>query len=405
MGRVILHIDLDAFFCSVEENRNPSLRGTPFAVGGRPDGRGVVSSCSYAARHFGVRSAMPLARAIRVCPNLTIISPHHKEYSIVSKEIMDLLFKWTDTIEQISIDEAFLDISQLMENHYDLAKEIQAEIRKSFNLPCSIGIASNKLIAKTANDFGKISSRKYSTPQAITIVPEGQEADFLKELPVEALWGVGPKTAQKLANLNIVSIGQLAELPTDQLEKLFGKNGKELSSRSKGIDNRPLITSHEPKSFSNEITFSKDVNDYQILISTTGKLVGRVCSRLRKFNLVSSTIILKLRWGDFTTITRQKSFSLPTNETSFIFEQATHLLDRHWIPDKKVRLIGISVSGLTKSTQQMSFFDKHPINKKTLLPGLTAAVEKIQNQYGKKIIHFGFNQEKDNQNYDLEDSK
>ena len=194
MARKILHIDLDAFFCSVEENKNPSLRGKPFAVGGRPDQRGVVASCSYAARKFGVRSAMPMARAMKLCPELIIVSGRHGEYGKISKQVMDYLGTLTPLIEQVSIDEAFLDLSDLPESGESLAKSIQKTIQEQYHLPCSIGVATNKLVAKIATDAGKAANRTDHSPQAITNVAPGMEAEFLAPLPAQALWGIGPKT-------------------------------------------------------------------------------------------------------------------------------------------------------------------------------------------------------------------
>jgi len=280
MERRIIHIDLDAFFCAVEENKDSTLVGIPFAVGGKPNERGVVSSCSYAARFYGVHSGMPMARAIRLCPPLKIVPPKHSDYRAISKDVMDLLTKWSNSIEQISIDEAFLDISQNEIESHVIGKDIMMTIKNELQLPCSIGIASNKLVAKTANDFGKTSSKNKDYPKALTIVPLGQEAQFLRDLPVEALWGVGPKTAEKLAELDIFTIGQLAEMPVHQLEILFGKIGNQLHTRSKGIDDREIVTLHEPKSFSNEVTFSKDISNYKTLLSAIERLSERTCTRL-----------------------------------------------------------------------------------------------------------------------------
>ena len=222
--RQIIHIDLDAFFCSVEEQLDPSLRGKPFAVGGRPDGRGVVSSCSYAARAYGVHSAMPSAQAVRICPDLILVSSHFQAYGEASKIVMTKLREITPQMEQISIDEAFLDVSDLPHDLLNLARILQSEIYDELNLPCSLGIGSNKLVAKIANDVGKASAKGKTSPMAITIVPSGEEADFLAPLPVEMLSGVGPKTAQKLAVLKINTIGDLAAHDEIKLMQRFGKS-------------------------------------------------------------------------------------------------------------------------------------------------------------------------------------
>ena len=227
--RKIIHLDLDAFYCAVEEQRDPSLSGKPFAVGGRPEERGVVSSCSYAARRIGVRSAMPMARALKLCPKLRIVSPHYHAYEQTSQRVMQYLHQCTPLVEQISIDEAFLDVSELPESAENLARQLQADIRKNLNLPCSIGVATNKLVAKIATDAGKAAAQSGAAPNAITIVPPGHEQEFLAPLPVQALWGVGPKTAQRLAELGVLTIGELASYPSAELVRLFGKSGHQLS--------------------------------------------------------------------------------------------------------------------------------------------------------------------------------
>src|SRR5512143_1397182 len=227
MTSTILHLDLDAFFCAVEETRNPELRGRPFAVGGKPDERGVVASCSYAARQYGIRSAMPMARAIRLCPGLLIVPGRHRLYSEVSREVMKRLRAIAPSIEQISIDEAFLDISESGEPSDQLARRLQAEIRDELGLPCSIGIASNKLVAKIATEVGKKAARGGGPPFGLTIVPPGHEAAFLAPLPADMLWGVGPKTSARLAELGIRTIGDIANWPESELVRLFGENGRD----------------------------------------------------------------------------------------------------------------------------------------------------------------------------------
>jgi DNA polymerase-4 len=389
MNRKIIHIDLDAFFCAVEELDQPSLSGKPFAVGGKPSERGVVSSCSYAARQFGVCSAMPMARALRLCPNLTILPPRHKPYANASTKVMAILHRWTDIIEQISIDEAFLDISSLDENGRDIASSIQSKIYKELSLPCSIGVASNKLVAKIANDFGKASSSSHGPPMAITIVPRGQEENFLRKLPIEALWGVGPKTAEKLSEISVFTIGDLAGIQTSQLVKLFGKIGGELSLRAKGIDNRPVVTFHEPKSFSNETTFSKDTSDYHKLINTIRDLAELLSDRLLNSKRTGTTIKIKIRSADFTTITRQKTRSSPTNDEDEIFTEAKTLFDKYWERGTPTRLIGIGVSGITNTEIQLRFWDKDIYTSKMQNSKLQNVITEIQERYGEDVINLG----------------
>ncbi len=261
MPRKILHLDLDAFFCAVEELRDPGLRGKAFAVGGRPEARGVVASCSYAARQFGVHSAMPMAQARRACPGLVIISARHGAYGEISQKVMAQISQLTPLVEQISIDEAFMDVSDLPEEGRVLAERLQATIHRELKLPCSLGVATNKLVAKIATDAGKASRRGTSPPNAITVVPPGEEAAFLAPLPTHALWGVGPKTAKKLAEMGILTIGQLSSQPETLLVSHFGKNGLDLARHPRGIDDSPVVTTHAVKSISQETTFERDISD------------------------------------------------------------------------------------------------------------------------------------------------
>lgn len=356
--RKILHLDLDAFFCAVEEQRDPSLIGKPFAVGGRPETRGVVASCSYAARKFGVRSAMPMSRALRLCPSLIIVSSHHRVYSDISKQVMFTLHQLTPLVEQISIDEAFLDVSELPDSGEVIAQRLQAVIKDQFSLPCSLGVATNKLLAKTANDVGKLAARGAGPPNAITVVPCGEEAAFLAPLPVQALWGIGPKTAERLKEIGVITIGDLAHLPEDELVLMFGKNGRDLAMRSRGIDDRPIITEHMIKSISQETTFARDVRDESTIRHTVLELVGRVGRRLRASSLSASTVKLKIRWHDFTTLTRQMTLSHPTDQDAEISIIALQLLEKIWIPGRPVRLIGVGASGLKPPHRQLSFWNE-----------------------------------------------
>ena len=357
MARKILHLDLDAFFCAVEEQHNPELVGKPFAVGGRPEERGVVASCSYAARRFGVRSAMPMARALRLCPGLIIVSSRHGNYSKVSQQVMKRLHDLSPLVEQISIDEAFIDVSDLPESGEEQARKLQARIQNELGLPCSIGVASNKLLAKIANDVGKASARGEGPPNAITIVKPGREAEFLAPLPVTALWGVGPKTAERLEKMGIRKIGELARWPEAELVHLFGKNGADLSQRARGIDDRALETSHETKSISQETTFSKDISNADALVRTLRNLSEGVGRRLRKENLCGTTVKIKLRWQDFTTLTRQVTLSQPTDQDVEIFEAALKLFEANWRKGQPLRLIGVGVSGLGPPVRQLSLWD------------------------------------------------
>ncbi len=326
MPRTILHIDLDAFFCAVEENQNPDLRGKAFAVGGKPEERGVVASCSYAARRMGVRSAMPMSRAIRLCPGLIIVPSRHRLYSEVSRQVMERsCVTQTPLVEQISIDEAFLDISDIQQEPERFGRGLQTRIRDELHLPCSIGIASNKLMAKLATEVGKaLALQKIKAeglvepPNAVTVVRFGEEAAFLDPLPADMLWGVGPKTSARLSELGIHTIGDIASWPECELIRLFGENGRDLARHAKGIDDRPVVTEHETKSISQEITFSKDVRDDKVLEKTVREQSAEVARQLRRNNLAGKTIKLKIRWPDFTTLTRQTTLNDPTDQDDVI---------------------------------------------------------------------------------------
>ena len=450
MPRTILHLDLDAFFCAVEETRDPSLRGKPFAVGGKPDERGVVSSCSYAARAFGVRSAMPTSRALRICPGLLIVSPRHRLYSEVSKQVMERLGKLTPLLEQISIDEAFLDLSDLREPPERLARDLQAGIRDELGLSSSIGIASNKLVAKIATEVGKKAAlhrpstagvpsaqdggnnqptalpkehrddvsggRRLSPavegqvsgtifaqatrpstagvpsaqdgvgpPFALTIVPAGEEAAFLAPLPADMLWGVGPKTATRLAELGIHTIGDIARWPESELSLRFGEHGRDLARHARGIDERPIVTEYEVKSISQEITFTRDVRDDKALASTLRDLAEQVGRRLRQGDLAGGTVKLKIRWPDFTTLTRQSTLPQPTDQGEEIASTAAALLRSVRRSGQAVRLIGVGVSHLGPPVRQLSLWDDGGEKSRKL----QEAVDALQEKYGRSVIRKG----------------
>ncbi len=385
MQRKIIHIDLDAFFCSVEENNDPSLRGKPFAVGGRPDQRGVVASCSYAARMFGVHSAMPMGQAIRLCPDLVIISGRHGDYGKISHTVMDYLETLTPLLEQVSIDEAFLDLSDLPDPGEALAKNIQQYILDHFHLPCSIGVATSKLVAKIATDVGKASKRSNLPPQAIMVVSPGHEAEFLAPLPTNALWGIGPKTAARLSELGIQTIGDITRISKQELVKILGKFGEDLHKRALGIDDSPIHTSHEVKSVSNETTFSHDIADLQALYETLHSLSESVGRRLRKKNLKGTTVKLKLRWSDFTTLTRQSTLLDPTSDDREIYSAAKELFNKTWKKGKPVRLLGVGVTQFDQPVKQLSLWDV-PNKKDT---NLFTAVDDVRQKYGKDSIMRG----------------
>ena len=351
--RKIIHLDLDAFYCAVESQRDPKLRGLPFAVGGRPDQRGVVASCSYAARGYGVRSAMPMSRALRLCPDLVVVPGNFPAYREASRAVMARLREVTPLVEQLSIDEAFLEVTDLPEPAADTARRLQERIHRELELPCSLGVATNKLVAKIANDYGKSQKGGDSPPRALTIVPPGEEARFLAPLPVRALWGVGPKTEARLHAMEVRTIGDLAQIPEEILAKTFGKNGTGMGRRARGEDDSPVVTEREAKSISQEITFSRDVSDRGRLEAEIRKKSARLAGSLKKRDLSAATIRIKVRWPDFTTLTRQVTLAQATDEDSVIADTAWELFTRIWKPGKPVRLLGVGVSGLGERPKQL----------------------------------------------------
>jgi DNA polymerase-4 len=388
-NRRILHLDLDAFYCAVEEQRDPTLKGKPFAVGGTPDQRGVVASCSYPARKFGVHSAMPMAQAVKLCPDLLIIRGHYRDYGRESRQVMDFLRGLTDQVEQISIDEAFLDITKLTKPSDVIAQMIQSHIASEFSLPCSIGIASNKLVAKMATDYGKVfKGFTDKPPNAIQIVPAGKEEEFLSPLPVDALWGVGPKTATKLRKMEIETIGDLTRVSEKELIDLFGKWGYALSQRARGIDDRPISLTHTAKSVSQETTFAKDIHTEDTLLETIERLSRHVSKRLIKKHVQASTIRIKLRWADFETITRQLTLNQPTNHQETIYNAAVSLFQKSWKMGEPVRLIGVGVSGL--APEQLTLWDhQNKISESESEKRLSAAINDLRQKFGDSIVFRG----------------
>jgi DNA polymerase-4 len=377
MSRTIAHFDLDAFFCAVEEILNPDLRGRPFVVGGSPSGRGVVASASYPARRYGVRSAMPAAQALRLCPDLIFVHGRHGLYGEYSSKVMTLVRESVPVAEQISVDEAFLDLTAHPNPGRDVAARLQSEIRRQFSLPSSWGIASNKLVAKIATNVGK--------PEGLVVVPPGEEAAFLGLLPVGMLWGVGPKAQAELEKADVRTIGDLASLPIERLRSLFGDRGTDLAARARGEDDDPVVEGHEPKSMSNETTFGQNVTDPKELHRTLRRLVEDVGRRLREAELAGTTVRLKLRWPEFVTITRQTRLPQPTDQDGEIYSAAAGLLAGAWKRGRPVRLIGVAVANLAPAARQLSLFDRRWEEDARLLE----AVDRIRSKYGWEALQRG----------------
>lgn len=383
--RKIIHLDLDACFCAVEELDNPSLKGKPFAVGGQPGERGVVASCSYAARQYGVHSAMPTGKALRLCPELFLITPQHRNYHVISERVMTILRSLTPLVEQVSIDEAFLDVTDLPDPPETIARALQARVNAETRLPCSLGVASNKLVAKIATNQGKARRHGAEPPNAILVVAPGKEAEFLAPLPVGEIWGVGPKTSAHLEQMGVRTIGQLAVKEEREMKRLFGTMGGSLLQRARGEDDSPVMTAYDVKSISQEITFARDVSDDHELLSTLRSLSGQVGHRLRNQGLCAATVRIKIRWPDFSTHTRQHRLTTPTDADMVIYRSACTLLKKVREPGKAVRLIGVGGSSLEPACRQPSLWDTTDEKEHRLLE----AMDELETRFGKKVVRRG----------------
>ncbi len=337
MTRRIIHADLDAFFASVEQLDSPELRGRPVVVGGPPDARGVVAAASYEARAYGVRSAMPMATALRLCPEAVRVPPRFERYGQVSRRVMEIFREVTALIEPLSLDEAFLDVSDSALPAEEIAAALKRRIREELGLTISIGVASSKSVAKIASDFQK--------PDGLTVVPPGGERQFLAPLPVRSLWGVGPKTAESLARESVSTIGELAAKPEEWARSRYGQRGLYLLRLARGEDTSPVTVEHETKSVSSETTFPTDVSSRHELEAALHDLAEHVARRLKRGGLRGKTVKIKLRLADFTTFTRQTSRPAATDDLAVIFEEASRLLAKEVREGRRFRLLGVGVSG------------------------------------------------------------
>ncbi len=373
-ARTIFHLDLDAFFCAVEELRDPKLRGKVFAVAGRPDQRGVVSSASYPARKFGVRNAMPTSQALRLCPRLIVVPHSHGVYGEYSQRVMTLLREYGEDLQQLSVDEAFMDLSGFAPDAQTLALEIQARIQTEIGLPSSIGVAQNKLVAKMASGAAK--------PKGIRVIEPGAEAAFFAPMPVGELWGIGKATVPRLESLGIKTIGDLQRADPAQLRRVFHDHADAAIARARGIDLSAVDPERDVKSISEETTFSRDLRDAEVLHKTLLALSDRVAARLRKNDVHARTVHLKLRWQDFTTVTRQSTLSAPTQLGDDVFGAAEKLFRAAWKRGELVRLLGVGVSGLSAGVQ-FGLFDESVREEKLQL---ARTLDQLEAQYGKDVV-------------------
>ncbi|HEY8345546.1 MAG TPA: DNA polymerase IV [Bacillota bacterium] len=345
--RRIIHLDMDAFFASVEQLDNPAYRGRPVIVGGSPQSRGVVSTCSYEARKYGIRSAMPLREAGRRCPHGIFLPGRMKRYMEVSAQIREIMLEYTPLVEPVSLDEAFLDVTaseKLFGPAEQIAQTLVDRINKEVGLPASVGVAHNKFLAKLGSDLKK--------PKGFVVIPPDGVKEFLAPLPVSKLWGVGPKTTELLHKLGVQTIGDLQKFPPAQLRNRLGETGEVLYNLAHGLDDRPVTVEEEAKSIGHEVTFPEDTGDRDLLEGTLLSLCERVARRMRKQGLTGRIITVKLRNADFKTITRRLTLPAPTDFEEIIFRHALRLAQKANWGGKRVRLVGISVSGLQHGHQE-----------------------------------------------------
>ena len=332
---------MDAFYASVEQRDHPELRGKPVAVGGDPDKRGVVAAASYEARTFGVRSAIPMARAVRLCPSLVVVHPDFKKYRAVSAQVFDLFRAVTPLVEPLSLDEAYLDVT---ENAWreplgmTVARRLKDEIRATTGLTASAGVAPNKFLAKIASGWQK--------PDGLTVIAPERVEHFLQGLPVDALWGVGPVTARKLRDRGIRKLVDIRAADPAMLHDTVGSLADWLQQLARGEDDRPVVSEHEPKSSGSENTFPHDLLDLQTIRGEIAEMAGHAAAWLARCDLYARTVTIKVRYNDFTTITRSQSETASRDEES-IRRRAVALLDKTDAGRRPIRLLGVSVSNLS----------------------------------------------------------
>lgn len=392
--RIIFHVDMDAFFASIEVRNNPELRGKPVIVGGPADARGVVSACSYETRPFGVHSGMPMGQALRKCPDAVVIHGSLKQYGYVSTELMKLLESFTPLVEPFSIDEAFLDVSgslRLYGAPLELAAKIKEAIHNELELTCSIGVAENKIMAKMASKLQK--------PDGLTMLDTARYAEVFGPKPVSVLWGIGEKSAGALNKAGIQTVSDLANMRPEVLTRGFGKFGLHALALAKGIDDSPVRSMdklREEKSISHETTFAHDSLDRAYLKRALLSLSGRVARRLRKNGYLTRTVSVKVRSKSFKTITRDKTLPQPTTDQKLIYSTAHSLLPPEYGTDIPVRLLGVKAGKLLKDGDdpQLGLFDSpmgDTVSKDNDGPyrrraELTSAIDSVQDKYGEGAL-------------------
>jgi len=376
----IIHCDLDAFYAAVEQKDNPALKGQPVIVGGVGDSRGVVSTCSYEARKFGVRSAMPTAQARRLCPHGIFLPVRMNRYLEVSRQVFVILSDYTPLIEPLSIDEAFLDVSgtqNLFGSPEDIGREIKLRVKSELGLTISVGISYNKFLAKLASDLEK--------PDGLCVIPHEKALEILRPLPVTRLWGVGEKARQALEHLGLITIGDIQDLPPGWLMERMGPSGQHYWELARGIDRRQVITHEERKSIGRETTFPDDVDDMLLLQRTINAFAAELCRKLRREKLYCSTVTLKLRYNSFKTVSRSKTIA-PSHADMVIDEAAQELLRMSYSGSPPLRLIGLSLGKLSAvpDWEQGDLFAETSKYEK-----LDMLMDQICQRFGSQVIRRG----------------
>ena len=377
-ARFILHVDMDAFYASVEQRDDPALRGKPVIVGGT-GGRGVVAAASYEVRKFGVHSAMPVREAMRRCPDAICVPPRISHYAAESRKIFAVFHEFTPLVQGLSLDEAFLDVTASIAAFGPaerIAREIKRRVRERTGLTASVGVAPNKLVAKIASDLRK--------PDGLVVVQPHEVEALLDPLPIRRLFGLGAKTAPRVEALGIRTLGELRRASPARLRPVFGRYAERVLERAAGIDDRPVTPDVEEQQISAEETFEADIGDHAQLASEIVRLADRTCGRLRAKELAAGCVTVKIRRGDFTTFTRQRHFEPPTQETRVVTAIALDLL-REWLgeqPRAALRLLGVGVSDL-KPAVQMDLFTAAETGRNRQLD---AAVDQIREKFGKVAL-------------------
>jgi DNA polymerase IV len=377
----ILHVDMDAFFVSVELLERPELRGKPVVVGGRPDQRGVVTAASYEARKYGIQSAMPLRTAGRLCPHAIFLDGHHAKYTQWSDRVAGILINFSPVVEMVSIDEAYLDLAGTERLHgppLAAADKLLRSITRTTGLPCSGGLASTRLVAKVASDQGK--------PRGLVWVPAGSEVQFLAPLPVRKIPGIGKVTERALLALGIERVEQIASQPQEKLEKIFGQWGTVLYRKARGGDSYEFVVDAEPKSISQNYTFNEDTDDSAALTAVLSHLSQKACKRLREAGLAASTLTLTIRYAGFDTHTRSKSLGESTALDLGINAVFQELFRKHRDHRRKVRLLGVSLSNFSHGGEQLDLLQAERREK---LQKLTQATDRLRDRFGFSKVQFG----------------